>query len=151
MSEIVGSRSSGSSGPRPKTSSSRSVLDLFLFLKAQRHPLVADDLVDHAGDGLPRLAGVDARQLLQIQLGDQGPMYFRFERLKIQLFHAMPPTILSKTTGLTPLSEQTETLLLFRIGGKPHAALAICRITREIGESSSASGVAVFCACRTAG
>jgi hypothetical protein len=32
------------------------------------------------------------------------------------------------------------------VGGKPHAVLAICRITWEMGESSIASGVAVFCA-----
>jgi len=34
------------------------------------------------------------------------------------------------------------------LGGRPEAVLAIWRITREIGESSSESGVAVFCVRR---
>src|SRR5258708_32648318 len=37
------------------------------------------------------------------------------------------------------------------VGDKLHAVLAICRITREMGESSSASGVAESWARRTAG
>jgi hypothetical protein len=32
----------------------------------------------------------------------------------------------------------------------PHTDLAICPISREMGESPSASGVAVFCIFRTA-
>src|SRR5579863_5486067 len=50
-------------------------LNLLLFVKAERHLLAADDLVDHGGDCLPRLASVDARQLLEIELGDQAAMY----------------------------------------------------------------------------
>ena len=65
-------------------------LDLLLLVEVQRHPLVRDDLLDDARYGLTRLAGVDARQLLQIQLGDQGPVYLRFVIFQIQQFHVIP-------------------------------------------------------------
>src|SRR3984957_9770731 len=65
-------------------------LNLLLFVEAQRHLLVSDDLVDHGGDRLPRLSRVDARKLLKIELGDQAAMYIRFELLKTQLFHSLP-------------------------------------------------------------
>ena len=65
-------------------------LDLFLLVEVQRHALVGDDLLDDAGHRLARLAGIDARQLLQIQLGDQGPVYFRFVLFQIQQFHVVP-------------------------------------------------------------
>ena len=56
MSELFGSASSGSSGPRPNTSSSRSVLNSFLLAKTKRHALIDDDLIHHSRDCLPRLA-----------------------------------------------------------------------------------------------
>ena len=80
------------------------VLNPLLLVEAERHLLVSDDLVDHAGDRLPRLAGVDARQLLQIQLGDQGPMYFRFELLKTQLFHSLPSISIIAKNSLSTLT-----------------------------------------------
>ena len=111
MSEIVGSREQRLQRAQAEDLIQQIGLDLLLFVEAERHLLVADDLVDHAGDGLPRLAGVDARQLLQIQLGDQGPMYVRFELFKIQLFHAYTIPTIAKRPVL--LSEQAEPLLLF--------------------------------------
>ena len=53
-------------------------LNLLLLVEVQRHALVGDDLLHDARHRLARLAGIDARQLLQIQLRDQGPVYFRF-------------------------------------------------------------------------
>ena len=80
------------------------VLNLLLFVKAERHLLVTDDLVDHGGDRLPRLAGVDARQLFKIELGDQGPMYVRFELLKAQLFHSLPSISIIAKNSLSTLT-----------------------------------------------
>ena len=53
----------------------------------QGHALIGDDLFYDAGHSLARLAGIDARQLLQIQLGNQGLVYLRFVLLQIQQFH----------------------------------------------------------------
>jgi hypothetical protein len=53
-------------------------LDLLLLVVVQGNPLVGNDLLDDAGDGLARLRGVHARQLLQIELRDQRSMDFRF-------------------------------------------------------------------------
>ena len=66
MSEIFWSLSSGSSGPRPKTSSSRSVGEM------------------------ARLAGINSRQLFQIQLGKQSPVHFGLEILQIHRCPALP-------------------------------------------------------------
>ena len=65
-------------------------LDLFLLLEVQRHPLVCDDFLDDAGHGLTCLAGIDARQLLQIQLGDQRPVNLRFVLFQARQFHVIP-------------------------------------------------------------
>ncbi len=79
-------------------------LNSFLLVEAERHLLIPDDLVDHGGDRLPRLAGVNARQLLEIQLGDQGPMYIRFELLKAQLFHSLPSISFIAKNSLSTLT-----------------------------------------------
>src|ERR1700722_13493063 len=84
-------------------------LNSFLLVEAERHLLVSDDLVDHGGDRLPRLAGVDARQLLKIQLGDQGPMYIRFELLKAQLFHSLPSISVIAKNSLSTLTRTSRT------------------------------------------
>ena len=65
-------------------------LDLFLLVEVQRHALLGDDLLHDAGNRLARLAGIDARKLLQIQLGDQGTVYIRLVLFKIQQFHVIP-------------------------------------------------------------
>ncbi len=86
-------------------------LDLLLFIEVQRHPLLADDLLDDARHSLARLAGIDAGQLFQIQFGDQGPVNFRFVLFQAQQFHDLP----SVGSGLfftDPLSEQAEDFLL---------------------------------------
>jgi len=53
-------------------------LDLFLLVVVQRHALIGDDFLYDARHSLTRLAGIDARQLLEIQLRDQRPVYLRF-------------------------------------------------------------------------
>src|SRR5260370_32797544 len=55
--------------------------------------LCGDDLTDHTGHRLARLVAVHTRQLLQIHLSDQRPVYFRFELLKIKLLHVMPSVL----------------------------------------------------------
>src|SRR5580658_214288 len=52
--------------------------------------------------------------------------------------------------GLYLYPNKLNRLFLSALAGRPHAILAICLTTREMGESSSASGVAVFCALRAA-
>ncbi len=59
-------------------------LDSFLLVVAERHLLVRHDFLDDAQDRLTCLAGIDARKLLQIELGDQGAVYLRFVIFKIQ-------------------------------------------------------------------
>src|SRR5208337_4585675 len=62
----------------------------FLLVEVKGHSLLGDDLLYDAGNRLARLTGIDARQLLQIQLGDQGPVYLRFVLFQIQQFHVIP-------------------------------------------------------------
>ena len=65
---------------RPKTEDfiKQVGLNLFLLIKAQRHGLIADDVSNQSSHNFARLLWIDARQFFQIQLGDQGPMDFRF-------------------------------------------------------------------------
>jgi len=51
---------------------------------------VADDFVDDARNCLARLAGINSRQLFQIQLGKQSPVHFGLEILQIHRCPALP-------------------------------------------------------------
>jgi len=64
--------------------------DLLLLVKAQRDPLLGNDLIDDTGHSCARLCEIDLRQLLQIHLGDQDLVDFGF---KISIFVSSTRTI----------------------------------------------------------
>ena len=79
-------------------------LDLFLLVEVQRDSLLGDDLFHDAGYRLARLTRIDSGQFLQIQLGDQGPVYLRFVLFQIQQFHDVPSVGRVSSSTVTPLT-----------------------------------------------
>ena len=82
----------------------------------------------HARDSLPCLSGVDAGQLLQIQLGDQGPMYFCFEVLQIHCSTLYLPSRIARVGPYVRPKMLNFFFFASTVGEYPGAPPAICRM-----------------------